>query len=132
MSEHEPEVARRKRRARTPEGIPFGTVEKLIAKLHGLGPDAEIALRARLHALRRLDFPDGVAAGSGRHFAYGACDVIGLAFAFELIEAYVPPAAAVDIVRAGWPEIALAAVDGRRMARRQTASASTRMHSGLP
>lgn len=113
MSVDETGVGGRRRRARTPRGIPFATISALIAVMHGLGERDRIALRSRLHHFRRLNFPDGVAIGSGRHFAYGASDVVGLAVAFELVDAHLPPVAAADLVRSGWPEIARAATDGR-------------------
>lgn len=116
MVDHREEApaVKRKRRPRTPVGIPFSTVERLIAKLHGLPEDEPTALRARLHNLRKLNFPDGVAAGSGRHFAYAAPDVIGLVVAFDIMESFVPPGVAVAMVRAGWPEIARAALGAGR------------------
>lgn len=109
-------VVPRKRRPRTPAGIPFATVERLVARLHSIPDDQTTALKARLHNLRKLNFPDGVAAGSGRHFAYAAPDVIGIVVAFELMEAFVPPATAAAMVRSGWPEIARTAVEGARSA----------------
>ena len=105
------EVVRR-RRPRIPAGIPYATVEALAADMHGIGADGLTALRARLHSLRRLDFPNGVSGRSGRHFDYGLADVLGVLCALELAEAYVPPAAAVAIVREGWPEIAAGALSG--------------------
>lgn len=113
MAEHrstEPTV--RRRRPRTPVGIPYSTVQALIAHLHGIGGDDVPALASRLQNLRKTNFPDGVAAGSGRHFAYDAADVLGVAVAFELIEAFIPPAVAADVVRDNWPEIARAALLG--------------------
>lgn len=102
----------RSRRPRTPVGIPYSTVEALIAHLHGIAADDVPALASRFQNLRKVNFPDGVAAGSGRHFAYDAADLLGVAVAFELVEAFVPPAIAVEIVRDNWPEIAQAALAG--------------------
>ena len=106
------EPQERRRRRRTPAGIPYSTVEAVAADLHGIGEDGLAALRARLHSLRRLDFPNGVSGSSGRHFAYGLADLLAVLAALELAEAYLPPAAAVAIVREGWPEIARCALHG--------------------
>jgi hypothetical protein len=83
-------------------------------------------LRARLRHIQRLGFPPDTASGRAGRADYRLSDVYAVALAFRLVDAYVPPAAAITTVSSWWPELArpflasAAAVDRRRWAGQPT------------
>lgn len=101
-------------------------MERAVAAVLGVGRVGMPMLRARLRHIQRLGFPPGTASGRAGRADYRLSDVYAVAFAFRLVDAYVPPAAALGTVVSWWPELArpflasAAAADRRRWAEQPT------------
>jgi hypothetical protein len=91
-----------------------------MAAANGIGPGAVAAFENRLKHLKRNGFPAGANLGKTGRYDYTASDVIGLAVAVRLMDAYAMPTTAIQLVEAGAKPIAMLALD--RLIMRPTTS----------
>lgn len=77
-----------------------------------LGDGSEVALEARVRQLHRLGVPRQRRDKLHARFHYGLTEIAEIAFAVELMKAYMPPAAAARHVQERWVALAPVAVAG--------------------
>ena len=78
---------------------------------NGVGSRAATAFENRLKHLKRNGFPAGANLGKTGRYDYTAADVAGIAAAVRLIDAYVMPTTAIQMVTSGAAPLAMLALD---------------------
>lgn len=93
------------------QGLRYGAVLSALVAANGVGTRAATAFENRLKHLKRNGFPEGANLGKTGRYHYTAADIVGIATAIRLIDAYVMPTTAIQLVRSGAAEIAMLALD---------------------
>ena len=91
--------------------IRYGPLVAAMAAANGVGQGGIAAFENRLKHLKRNGYPAGAKLGKTGRYDYTATDVVGLAAAIRLMDAYVMPTTAIQLVEASARPIAMLALD---------------------
>jgi hypothetical protein len=91
--------------------VRYGTLLKGLAAASGVAEPGLTAFENRLKHLKRNGFPAGVNLGKTGRYNYSPQDVVGIAAALRLIDAYVMPTTAIQLVETSAPQLNLLALD---------------------
>lgn len=82
--------------------ITFATAEAVLADLYRITDEHRIALLGRMKHFQRMNFPSGANPGRGRAAKLTFDELAQLTFAFELVQAGLPPMLARDTIAGSW------------------------------
>lgn len=91
--------------------IRYGVLLAALAAANGIDHRGGAAFENRLKHLKRNGFPPGAKLGKTGRYDYTASDIVGIAAAIRLIDAYVMPTTAIQMVLAASRSLALLALD---------------------
>ena len=91
--------------------IRYGVLLEALAKANSVPPEGLAAFENRLKHLKRNGFPSGVNLGKTGRYDYSPIDVVGIASALRLMDAYVMPTTTISLVAAGDQQLGILALD---------------------
>lgn len=91
--------------------IRYGPLLAALAAASGVGAAGLAAFENRLKHLKRNGYPPGAKLGKTGRYDYTAGDIVGLAVAVRLMDAYAMPTTAIQLVEAGSKQLSMLALD---------------------
>lgn len=92
------------RNRRTGMLIGLTQLQRVIARLHGLAPDASVTVLGRLKYMLKQSFPQRYETQPGGRTSMNLADALQVTFTFELLQLGIANGVALDAVRAAWDD----------------------------